>query len=111
MIIKTKKKEENKIFESPDDVILDSLDKMLGKDLLSADLNGLSDPYLLIPSGQEGVVDLPKKKNRTKRIDYNNIIAVTFISTDQKINKYPIFCVKTDRFAEIEENMKMQLKI
>ena len=39
------------------------------KDLLSADLNGLSDPYLLIPSGQQGVVDLPKKKNRTKRID------------------------------------------
>ena len=31
---KNEKKEENKIFESPDDVILDSLDKMLGKDLL-----------------------------------------------------------------------------
>ena len=39
------------------------------KDLLSADFNGLSDPYLKIPHGQVGVVDLPKKQNRTKRID------------------------------------------
>ena len=39
------------------------------KDLLSADFNGLSDPYLKIPHGQIGVVDLPKKQNRTKRID------------------------------------------
>ena len=39
------------------------------KDLLAGDSNGLSDPYFLIPQGQIGVVDLPKKRNRTKRID------------------------------------------
>jgi len=39
------------------------------KDLLAGDSNGLSDPYFKIPHGQEGVVDLPKKRNRTKRID------------------------------------------
>ena len=39
------------------------------KDLLSGDSNGLSDPYFKIPHGQVGVVDLPKKQNRTKRID------------------------------------------
>ena len=39
------------------------------KDLLAGDSNGLSDPYFKIPHGQEGVVDLPKKKNRTRRID------------------------------------------
>ena len=38
------------------------------KDLLSADFNGLSDPYLKIPQGQAGVIDLPKKKNKTKCI-------------------------------------------
>ena len=32
------------------------------KDLLAGDSNGLSDPYFKIPHGQEGVVDLPKKK-------------------------------------------------
>ena len=39
------------------------------RDLLAGDSNGLSDPYFLIPQGQTGVVDLPKKRNRTKRID------------------------------------------
>ena len=38
-------------------------------DLLAGDSNGLSDPYFLIPQGQTGVVDLPTKRNRTKRID------------------------------------------
>ena len=39
------------------------------KDLLPADANGLSDPYLKFPHGQEGVVDLPNKQHKTKRID------------------------------------------
>ena len=38
-------------------------------DLLSGDSNGLSDPYFKIPHGQEGVVDLPKKQNRTRTIN------------------------------------------
>ena len=46
-----------------------------------------------------------KNKNNKKTIDINDILAVTFISTDQKINKYPISCFKTDRFAEIEEKL------
>ena len=41
------------------------------RDLLVGDLNGLSDPYFKIPHGQNGVVDLPKKKHRTKTIDKN----------------------------------------
>ena len=39
------------------------------RDLLAGDSNGLSDPYFFIPLGQDGVIDLPKKQNRTKRID------------------------------------------
>ena len=46
-----------------------------------------------------------KNKNNKKTIDINDILAVTFISTDQKINKYQISCFKTDRFAEIEEKL------
>ena len=46
-----------------------------------------------------------KNKNNKKLIDFNDILAINFISTDQKINKYPISCVKTDRFAEIEERL------
>jgi len=46
-----------------------------------------------------------KNKNNKKTIDINDILAVTFISTDKKINKYPICCFKTDRFAEIEEKL------
>ena len=39
------------------------------KDLLAGDFNGLSDPYFKIPRGQVGVVDLPKKQNKTRCID------------------------------------------
>ena len=39
------------------------------KDLIAGDLNGLSDPYLVIPQGQPGILDLPPKSNRTKRQD------------------------------------------
>ena len=46
-----------------------------------------------------------KNKNNEKTININDILAVTFISTDKKINKYPISCFKTDRFAEIEEKL------
>ena len=46
-----------------------------------------------------------KNKNNKKLIYLNDILAINFISTDQKINKYPISCFKTDRFAEIEERL------
>ena len=39
------------------------------KDLIAGDFNGFSDPYFMIPNGQDGVIDLPKKANRTKRIN------------------------------------------
>ena len=45
-----------------------SLTAIEAKDLMSADSNGLSDPYFKIPHPQRGVADLPKKKNRTKTI-------------------------------------------
>ena len=45
-----------------------SLTAIEARDLLSGDSNGLSDPYFQIPKQQRGVIDLPKKKNRTKTI-------------------------------------------
>ena len=51
-----------------------------------------------------------KNKNNKKMIDYNDMIAISFISTDQKINKFPISCVKTDRFAEIEEKLYQEFE-
>ena len=37
-------------------------------------------------------------------VNFNDIVNVHFISTDQRIN-YPINCLKTDTFAEIEEKL------
>ena len=51
-----------------------------------------------------------KNKNNKKIFDLNDIIAISFISTDQKINKYPISCFKTDRFAEIEEKLYQEFE-
>ena len=39
-----------------------------------------------------------------KTVHYNDILFVHFISMDQNIN-YPIKCLKTDTFAEIEEKL------
>ena len=37
-------------------------------------------------------------------VNFNDIVNVHFISTDQKIN-YPINCLKTDTFASVEEKL------
>ena len=41
------------------------------KDLLASDSNGFSDPYFKVPHRQNGVIDIPGKKNRTKTIKKN----------------------------------------
>ena len=53
-------------------------------------------------------IELQNEKNKTnkKMIDYNDMIAINFISTDQKINKFPI----SDRFAEIEERLYQEFE-
>jgi hypothetical protein len=38
-------------------------------------------------------------------VDFNNIVAVKFTSTDQIINNFPITCLKSNVFAEIEEKL------
>ena len=45
-----------------------SLTAIEAKDLLSADSNGFSDPYFKIPHKQNGVVDIPGNKHKTKWI-------------------------------------------
>ena len=42
------------------------------------------------------------KNKERKNVDFDDIIVVHFISMDQNIN-YPIKCLKTDTFAEVEE--------
>jgi len=61
------------------------------KDLIAGDLNGFSDPYFMIPNGQDGVIDLPKKANRTKRINktLNPVWNESFL-----IELNPIKCTK-----------------
>ena len=41
------------------------------KDLFASDSNGFSDPYFKIPHRQNGVVDIPGKKNRSQTIKKN----------------------------------------
>ena len=44
------------------------------------------------------------KNKEHKNVDFDDIIVVNFISTDQNIN-YGIKCLKTDTFAEVEEKL------
>ena len=44
------------------------------------------------------------KKKEHKNVDFDDILFIHFISLDQNIN-YPIKCLKTDTFAEIEEKL------
>ena len=46
-----------------------------------------------------------KNKNNQNMVDFNNIVAVKFTSTDQIINNFPITCLKSSVFAEIEEKL------
>ncbi len=44
------------------------------------------------------------ENDNKKLVDFENIMVVTFISSDQKIN-YGIKCLKTDTFDEVEEKL------
>ena len=44
------------------------------------------------------------QNNNKKSVNFDDIIVVNFISSDQKIN-YGIKCLKTDTFAEVEEQL------
>ena len=46
-----------------------------------------------------------KIKEKDKFINFDDIIIISFTSEDEKIDKYPIKCLKTDIFAEIEEKL------
>ena len=46
-----------------------------------------------------------KIKEKDKFINFDDIIIISFTSEDKKIDKYPIKCLKTDTFAEVEEQL------
>ena len=49
-------------------------------------------------------LQLQNNDNKKPTFKFDDIIAVHFISTDQRIN-YPITCLKTDTFAQVEEKL------
>ena len=49
-------------------------------------------------------LQLQNKNSNNINVNFNDIIVIHFISSDQKIS-YPIKCLKTDIFAEIEEKL------
>ena len=46
-----------------------------------------------------------KIKEKDKLINFDDIIIISFTSEDKIIDKYPIKCLKTDTFAEVEEKL------
>ena len=70
--------------------------------------NQINDLKIKLVNKQKELNDLTKKisndGNLKQHVDYNNIIVVTFISTDGRIN-HGIQCLKTDTFAEVEEKL------
>ena len=67
-----------------------SLTAIEAKDLFASDSNGFSDPYFKIPHHQNGVVDLPGKKNRTKVVKKNLTQFGIIHLTLNLIHKYAI---------------------
>ena len=45
------------------------------------------------------------KSNQNKFVNFNDIIVINFISTNQEITNCSIKCLKTDTFAEVEERL------
>ena len=41
-------------------------------------------------------------------VDYNDIMVVNFISTDQKINNFGLTCLKSEIFSHVEEKIYLQ---
>ena len=53
------------------------------------------------------IINLTYKLKNKKLINYDDIIVINFISTDQRIN-CGIKCLETDTFAEVEEQLYQQ---
>ena len=51
-----------------------------------------------------------KKEDSKKLVDFNDIMVIYFTSTDQKIIKHGIKCLKTDSFAEVEEKLYQEFE-
>ena len=68
-------------------------------------LNNLNE-IIKIKDKEINILKSQLKNNNTNNqfVDYNKILFVHFISMDQKIN-YPIKCLETDTFAEVEEKL------
>ena len=54
-------------------------------------------------------IQLQNSNNIRKTVNFDDILIVHFISMDQKIN-CPMKCLKTDTFAEVEEQLYKQFK-
>ena len=52
-------------------------------------------------------IELQNEKNKSNQnmVDFTNIIAIKFTSTDQAINGFQMVCLKSNVFAEIEEKL------
>ena len=50
------------------------------------------------------------ENNKNINVNYNDIIVIHFISSDQKIN-YAIKCLKTETFAEVEEKLYKKYEV
>ena len=70
--------------------------------------NNINNLYLELKNKEKEINELKlklyNKSGIKKYVDFNNIIVVHFISSDQKIN-CGIKCLKTDTFAEVEEQL------
>ena len=68
--------------------------------------NNVNDLNQIIKNKDIEINDLKLQLQNKNNIDvkYNDIIYVHFISGDQKIN-YPVKCLKTETFAEVEEKL------
>ena len=67
--------------------------------------NNINNLYLELKNKEKEINELKlklyNKSGIKKYVDFNNIIVVHFISSDQKIN-CGIKCLKTDTFAEVK---------
>ena len=78
------------------------------KDNEIINLNKINNLYLELQNKEKEIKELKSKLSNNsgikKYVDFNSIIVVHFISSDQKIN-CGIKCLKTDTFAEVEEQL------
>ena len=107
------KEENKKLRQNKDDFkkVTKNINELKGQiNILKEEINSKENIIKELKINLSNEINKNKKIKKEKLVNFDDIIVINFLSTDQKINNYGVKCLKTDTFAEVEEKLYKEYK-